>query len=212
MGEYTYRNIFAAETPESNERRLRPVTLQAVRPVSLIDTSVIKTFEELISREDVSEREIQLFLSQNRELLQALGYVDAYPHISLHEEGSPELIPDFLLEIPGSTRLNILDLKLPSARLTARSPYLRASSQLIRALAQLRKYEGFFDKLENRRAFEREFGMSAFKPELIVVMGRSHEFGSLDERVEIEKQVGRIKVVTYDDLIHYGNTRSIYIP
>ena len=73
----------------------------------------------------------------------------------------------------------------------------------------------FFQKLINlcyRKNFIRMYGLEPFKPELTVVIGRNDEFRSKDERLEIEEQLGKIRLLTYDDLIAYGNTRSIILP
>src|SRR5262249_26302115 len=115
----------------------------------------------------------------------------------------------FLLEIPGERGFDILDLKLPGANLVARQPYARISSELTKAVAQLRQYERFFERAERRKAFHREFGLAPFRPELMVVIGRSSQFKNRDERIEIEEQLDQIKLLTYDDLLAYGNSRAL---
>jgi hypothetical protein len=175
VGQYTYRNTFLIDTRAQLGHPLRRVSIQAIRPVSLVAAAVIQEFENLLSKKDLSENEIQFFLTQHPGLLESLGYSAVHAHICLREEGSRELIPDFILEIPGSHRFDIIDLKLPSARLAARSPYLRASSDLMMAVAQLRKYANFFESVSNRKAFHRRYGLEPFKPQLGVVIGRADQ-------------------------------------
>lgn len=212
IGQYTYRNTFVTDTRVQTGYPFRRVALQALRPVSLISTQLVHALEELISRQDVREPAIQEFLRLHPGFLEALGYTNVLPHVCLREEGKSKLIPDFLLELPGGRGFDILDLKLPSARLVAKQPYPRISRNIVAAIAQLRKYDKFFDHANTRRAFLRKYGLEAFKPELIVVIGRSRHFSSRDERVEIEEQMGRIRLLTYDDLVDYGRSRSIYVP
>lgn len=211
-GQFTYRNSFFVDTGKPTGFPIERVAIEATRPVSLLSRHVIEEFEDVLSRDNVKELEIQHFLNQNEQFLMGLGYARARPHIGLTEEGSKELIPDYLLEIPGDRGFDILDLKLPKARVTARRPYLRLSSEVAKAVAQLRKYGRFFDRAENRKAFQHKYGLTPFKPGLVVVIGRSAEFQTPEERVEIEEQLGRIRLLTYDDLIEYGRTRQIDLP
>lgn len=211
IGQYTYRNTFLVDTEISKGYPIRRVGLQAVRPASLVSVDVIASLETILSRENLNELEIQNFLMKHPEILQALGYAAVRPHVCLYTENKEKLIPDFLLEIPGGG-FDILDLKLPLARLAIRQPYVHMSNQLSKAIGQLYKYAKFFDNARNRKEFIRRYGLEPFKPELTVVIGRNDEFRSKDERLEIEEQLGKIRLLTYDDLIAYGNTRSIILP
>lgn len=212
VGQYTYRNSFIVDSGSSTGSRIQRVQLQAIRPVPILSHLVLGEFERLIALDALKESDIQQFLTRYPEMLSSLGYVSAYPHICLRTEDSERFVPDFILEIPGGLGFDILDLKQPAARLTARNPYLRVSSELMKAVAQLRKYARYFENAANRKEFEKKFGLVAFKPELIVVMGRSSEFETRDDRMEIAGQLGYVKLITYDDLIAYGRSRSIVIP
>lgn len=212
VGQYTYRNAFAVETGVSTGFPLSRVHLQAVRPVPIISQFVLTQFEELISRENLKEGEIQQFLNKFPEFLQSLGYSSARPHICLRSEDYDRLIPDFILELPGGKGFDILDLKLPTGRLTARVPYLRVSSELMKAVAQLRQYGKYFQQAVYRKAFEKKYGLLAFRPELVVVMGRDNQFDSRDDRLEIESQLNNVRLITYDELIAYGKSRSLILP
>jgi len=212
IGQYTYRNTFLLDTKAPKGYPVRRVAVQAIRPASLISAKVISDLEALLSCENLNEPKIQAFLVSHPEILQALGYATVRPHVCLYMENKDILIPDFILEIPGSRGFDILDLKLPSTKIIATSPYLHMSSHLVKAIAQLRKYAKFFDNAKNRSVFIQQYGLEPFKPELTVVIGRTEEFRSKDDRLEIEEQMGNIHLLTYDDLIAYGRSRSILVP
>jgi len=212
IGQYTYRNTFLVDVRTRRGHPIRRVTLQSIRPARLIPFRIISALEAMISGESLNELEIQNFLLLHPEILQTLGYSNVRPHICLYTEDKEKLIPDFLLEIPGGGGFDILDLKLPSTRIVVRKPYLRMSNQLVKAVAQLRKYSKFFDSAAHRKQFIRRYGLEPFKPELIVVIGRNDQFTRKNERVEIQGQMGSVRLLTYDDLIAYGRSRSIILP
>lgn len=209
VGQFSYRNSLIVNNEQFSDTPFQQVQLQALRPVPLISEQTLMDFENLVSNESLKESMIQNFLQNNEEILTSLGYMTAHSHICLRDQDNNNLIPDFLLELPGQRGFDILDLKLPTARLVARHPYLRISSELMKAVAQLRKYNKFFEYTNNRKAFQKKYGLLAFKPELVVVMGRSHDFRSRDELVEITEQLGNIRLVTYDDLFEYARSRLL---
>ncbi len=208
--EYTYRNSLDVDTGDSLTRPWRRLGIQAVRPVPLVTGSAIAGFQDLLSKESTSEAEIQQFLNQHPELLTSFGgYSGAHPHVLLREDGKDDMIPDYLLELPLGRSFDIADLKLHTARLSVGHRYKRVSHELVKAVAQLRSYQNFFDKSTNRKRFIREYGLEPFRPQIVVVMGRDSEFTSRDERREIEEQLFPTRLVTYDDLIAYARSRII---
>lgn len=210
-GEFTYRNSLTIDTAESRFPYQR-LSVRAIRPVPLVASDVLEAFEALLSSDSLRELEIQAFLDQHPELITSFGgYTGAFPHLTLFEEGRHDLIPDYLLELPTGRGFDIVDLKLPKARLSAGSRYKRISSELQSAVAQLRKYRKYFDKVDNRKAFMSRYGLEPFRPEIVVVMGRSSEFSSLDDRREIEEQLGPARLLTYDDLLAFGQSRHVDI-
>ena len=208
--EYTYRNSLDVLTSDSQRRPWQRLGIQAIRPVPLVANEALVGLQELLSKESTSEDQIQQFLSSCPELLTSFGgYSGAHPHVLLLDEGKSEMIPDYLLELPLDRRFDIIDLKLHTARLTAGRRYKRVSHELQMAVAQLRAYQNFFDKSQNRKWFIREYGLQPFRPEIVVVMGRNSEFTSRGERREIEQQLSPTRLLTYDDLILYAKTRVI---
>lgn len=209
-GQYTYRNSVLVNSPGINGFPIQRIGVQAIRPLPLIATDSLTAFEQLLYDENVTEHAIQAFLNRYPEILTSFGgYTSALPHIALTEPGKSELIPDYLLELPVGKHFHILDLKLPNANLVVGKRYKRISSELQSAVAQLRSYRKYFDNSENRRRFVRMYGLEPFRPEIVVVMGRTRQFESLDDRKEIEEQLGLVKLLTYDDLLSYGRSRSV---
>lgn len=208
---FTYRDsLLVPDYSRFRRVEVQGVELYSPRPVPLVSASSLRSFERLLMQDNVSEPQLQNFLVRHPEILCSLGYATAQPHICLYDPDSDKLIPDFILEIPGGG-VDILDLKLHTAKVVARSPYVRMSSELVKAVAQLRKYASFFESRKNRVQFEKFYGLTGFKPRVMVVMGRECSFASYEERMEIEEQLGRIRLFTYDDIISYARTRVIDI-
>ncbi len=207
FGEYTYRNHFAAEGPRTLDD-LHRVSISALRPVPLIHSSTINEFENLINQEGVAERHIQHFLNCHPEILISLGYSGAHPHLVLTESGHEDMIPDYFLEIPGRKQCDIIDLKLPNVRLIVKNPYLNLSAHLTKAVGQLKAYHDFFDKAYNRTNFHSKYGLEAYRPTLMVAIGRRNEFSNSLDRKTIEERLSGIRLFTYDDLFDYAKVRS----
>lgn len=209
IGQYTYRNTFLSDTRTEVGFPIRRVAVQAVRPVSLLPAGVLCQLEDLLSRPSPHKADIGRFLQEHPEFLQVLGYQAVVPHLCLRTEGSSDALPDFLLETPGRTGFDLLNLGLPTAPIITPMSPGRLSDELVRAVRELRRHEQFFDSAGNRKAFYRKYGFTAFKPELAVIIGRSGDFRTADERAAVEAELGKIRLVTYDDLLAYGQSRSI---
>lgn len=209
VGQYTYRNTLATTSRDKSHSELMAVSLEAIRPVPFLSPKTIVDFESLLSTPDVSENQIQRFLEINTGFFAAMGYVRAIPHVFLREDDKDEMIPDFILQLPGNRGFDILDLKLPRARLMSRNPYLRVSSEISKAIGQLKAYKDYFNVAENRRRFQMRYGLEAFRPEVCVVIGRNTCTGTNEDRKAIEELMGQTRLYTYDDLIAYGNSRLL---
>ena len=207
LGQYSYRNtVFTGGRIPGNVLALN---LEAIRPSPFLSNDTIMNFERLLLNHDVSEPQIQRFLELHPTFFEAMGYVRAVPHVYLREDGRKDMIPDFILQLPGNRGFDILDLKKPSVALLSRDPYLRVSAEISKAMAQLKAYKDYFLKSENRKRFENEYGLEAFRPEICVVIGRATRFQGIDDRKTVEELMGETKLLTYDDIISYGKTRTI---
>ena len=68
-------------------------------------------------------------------------------------------------------------------------------------MSQVREYRDYFEKEEYREAICRKYGVKAYRPNALVVIGRTN----LEMPKEKEKQIlsdipGYLKILTYDDL------------
>lgn len=202
---FSYRGTAAYETGTSNT--LFSVTSQCTLP--LIEQMLLTEFEYLINRPSTSEPEIQRFLEANPEIIRSLGYSRCIPHVVLSEAGKGDLIPDFILQRPGGSGFDILDLKLPDARMAATSPFVRISHEITKAVAQLRAYANFFKTPINKDRFVRKHNIEYLEPKLIVAIGRRSQFLNNEMRLEIEGQAQGVRLLTYDELIDYAKTRTV---
>jgi hypothetical protein len=108
----------------------------------------VEAFEALISREDVSEREIQRSFEDNPHFLTLNQFVPI-AHPQFPRKGRGPLIPDFVLKPivaqQRDSRWEVLDLEHPHVRLTAGpADRPRLSHHVYMALAQLRDYRNYF--------------------------------------------------------------------
>jgi hypothetical protein len=178
-------------------------------PLPLTTLHLISEFEEIINHPNVREEKIQKFLEFHPEIIESLGYASCKPHVILKQPGMNDLIPDFILQRPGNNGFDILDLKLPTARIAVSSPFLRVSHEISKALGQLRAYRNYFNSQLNISKFHQSYGLQPLTPELIVVIGRCSEILSFQDRVEINNQSQGLRIITYDELIDYGRSRAI---
>lgn len=212
-GHFTYRNALQVSAPGRRQAlEVQGVRLYAPRPVPLIPNAILSRFQRLISTPNVSEADITVFLHSHPELVLSLGYCTARPMICLTDPDSNSFLPNFILEIPNSRGHSILNLGSPTTAPFTSDPFLRMSTELTRAIGQLRASADVFSRSTERRAFERLHGVTGFRPELIVVMGRSTNFASLQERQNAEDQLGKVRLLTYDDMIAYAKMRNIALP
>lgn len=186
---------------ESQEHRL--VRGNVVQWAGTLSREILDKLEWLIGQ-DLPESEFQHFLEQNPNVLLALGpYSRAVPHVVLHEDDGQKLIPDFFLEVADQRGADLLDLKLPSARIDlrqARRERLRAG--IHEAVAQLRTYRDWFRSVAHRKQFLSKTGIKCFLPRAVIVFGRSMDFQSQIDRQRLEATLPEwARLVTYDELL-----------
>lgn len=192
---------FSDWSVESQEHRI--VRGNVVQPAGSLSREVLSRLEWLIAH-GLPEADFQRFLEENPSVLLALGpYRRAVPHVVLHEDDGQKLIPDFFLEVADRRGADLLDLKLPSARIDLRQPRReRLRAGIHEAVAQLRTYRDWFRSAEHRRHFLTETHIKCFLPRAIIVFGRSMDFQSHVDRQRLEATLPEwAKLCTYDDLL-----------
>jgi hypothetical protein len=161
----------------------------------------VAELEYLVNGGTAAESSFQRFFERFPRLLTGNDYVNAHPHVVLAAEDSV-LIPDFMLEPAGSTELcDLLELKLPTARITtSRGGHTRFSAKVLEAAQQLQTYKDYFESAANRTRVANHYGISAFRPQMIVVIGRRGTTDPLELR-RAETLMPNLRLRTYDDLI-----------
>jgi hypothetical protein len=163
--------------------------------------------EDLVNAPDAREADFQHFFERYPELLTGDDFVRAHPHLVLRSNDG-DLIPDFILEPANPARLSeVLEIKLPRARPVVggeRRP--RPSAELQRAAAQIREYRDFFDQESNRRKFEEEYGLRAYRPSGILIIGTRDAVTPEAFRLASES-IPQVTIFTYDDVLHRASAR-----
>lgn len=168
----------------------------------------IEQLEWLINKPDVSEDDVQRFLEAKKHFLLGAEYRELHSQLALMRDGDSLLKPDFFLERIDGSLADILDLKLPTTRVVVgKKQRRRFSSGVQEAMAQLRVYRQYFEDSKNRAKFHRRYGLRAYKPRLLVVIGRSSEFSHDYERAALESEWIGGRVITYDDLLLRAKNR-----
>jgi Domain of unknown function (DUF4263) len=181
--------------------------LYAVTSEALALKEAVEELEDFMNNSKSKERDFQDFFERNPHLILNDEYRRAYPHITLaREEGS--LIPDFFLEpIEQNALCDVLDLKLPNAKIfVLKKSRMRFSAAVMEACAQLREYSHYFDEKKNRELVYRKYGLMAYKPRMIVIIGRRGDADPITIR-RIESDLPRLVLRTYDDVLSRAKAR-----
>ena len=169
--------------------------------------ALIDELETLINSTKLSESRLQDFFESNPEFLCGDIYESAHPHIMLQRPEGP-LIPDFALKPCNEAALcDLLELKLPNAKLIVGPGNRRRLSQAVMdACAQLREYRSYFDLPSNRRSIEEVYGLRFFQPRMIVIIGRRNDYPANELR-KAEGDIPNLTINTYDDLLARARNR-----
>lgn len=69
-------------------------------------------------------------------------------------------------------------------------------------IAQLATYRDWFEDKANREAFHRRYGLKAYRPRVVAVIGRTESFDDEIQRIRLEDQLPRwVTIATYDDVV-----------
>ena len=142
----------------------------------LIGAGKLEELESLINNRGVKERDIQAFLEDNPGFLFSLNerYCELRPQVGLVDKNDIELVPDFMARVEDTYIWDIIELKLPRHPIVIqRRGQARPSAIAAKAICQLLKYSNYFSVRRNRNKIHSEYGISAYEPALVLVMGRS---------------------------------------
>lgn len=168
----------------------------------LVSAQALQELEVLIDG-NAPEKSFQHFFEEHPGFLTSLGpYSAAYPQLVLRRDDGVREIPDFFLERLDTGFCDLLDLKRASQELVRRQPRrTRFRDAVMEAVAQLEGYRDYFEDRENRRRFRDDFGLEAYRPRVVVVIGRRRAFEDAVERIRLESRLpGWVELKTYDDI------------
>jgi Domain of unknown function (DUF4263) len=158
--------------------------------------------EELINDPDLKEQQLQEFFEAHPHLLAGIDYARVEPHPYLKRADQGPLIPDFMLEPSPGGFADVLDLKLPKVSVVVGKPdRLAQSAAVTSAIAQLREYRAWFDDASNQKQFQKKYNMQAYKPSVVMVIGRDPKADPYELRRLWADLPTSLKILTYDDLL-----------
>ena len=171
--------------------------------IDMFGVGAISELESLINS-DASEYVFQKFFENNPTFLLALGnYKRLHPQIVLSEENGSRLIPDFFMEKLDSDFCDICDLKRPTQDLVRyQTNRFRFRDAIHEAIAQLALYRYFFEDRFNRNAFRSKYDLDAYRPNVVIIIGRSRSFYQEVDRIRLESGLPNwVQLKTYDDIV-----------
>jgi Domain of unknown function (DUF4263) len=168
-----------------------------------LSTDALGSFESLLNSESSSEHDFQRFFERYPFLLTGIDFTHAHSQPILHMDDGSRLIPDFFLEKLNSSWDVILDLKKPYEDMVTRKKNRVYFKQHVQnAISQLRYYRQWFESPSNRRQFGDTYGVTTFRPKMVIVIGRRHHFLDDVERINLLHGLpANIDLWTYDDLL-----------
>ncbi|KPK72547.1 MAG: hypothetical protein AMJ79_15660 [Phycisphaerae bacterium SM23_30] len=162
----------------------------------------LSALESLLNSPSVNEGDIQRFLEENPSLLAMGENIAIYPQVVLLRSDGTLLRPDFLLEPVTGPLCTMLDIKMPGERIIVNKKNRpRFSAKIYEYAAQLREYGRYFDTPSQRRWFKDKYGIDAFRPRLVMIVGRDYsarEYGLLKS---LRNTLDPIEILTYDELM-----------
>lgn len=160
---------------------------------------------EYLINSQAKESEFQTFFTDYPEYLQALGpYCRVYPHVVLQEESDRTQVPDFFLENVDTGFCDICDLKQPAQDLVKeKAGRTQFRDCVMSGIRQLSDYRNFFEDRANRRDFTSRYPqLKAFRPRVILIIGRSQHFLDGYQRELLQSELpGWVTIKTYDDVV-----------
>jgi hypothetical protein len=170
----------------------------------------IRNFESLLSQTGLKEHAIQRFLEANPHFLQGLNYTTVHPQIVLERANGTSLRPDFLLEPRSGDWCDILDLKLPTARIfVGKRDRVSLAAAINEVAAQLREYHAYFEDERHRKMLQDRYGLRAYRPKLIAVVGRDVDLESTEQHRRASTIFPDLEIMTFDRLLDIAKSRML---
>jgi hypothetical protein len=198
--------VFASPSGEVRDpylrQGLRTMVTRSVAPSNPVDSLALSEFELLLNDRRTKEADLQRFLGAHPQFLFTMDqrYCEIRPHVCLYDSRGERLVPDFMARIQGSNIWDVIELKLPFTELTVRYLELeKASAAAARGIAELLRHRDYFGSLDNRRRIRRRFGIAAYEPCLVLVIGRGRTAQRFEWNTE-RAGFPNVQIVSYDFL------------
>ena len=170
----------------------------------------IKAFESLLSSRGVKEQTIQRFLEEHPQFLQGLNYTSIHPQVVLERNDGTSLRPDFLLEPRAGDWCDILDLKLPTKSIfVGRRDRITLACAMQEVASQLREYASYFEDPRYRKMLFDRYGLRAYKPKLIAVVGRDSDQNWSEQHRRATTCYADLQIMTFDHLLDMSKQRIL---
>jgi hypothetical protein len=159
-------------------------------------------FEHLINDPNVKEQALHEFFETHPDFLLTSDYKRAHSKIVLERTDTGALIPDFILEpVNRSQFCDLLELKSPMTPLfVMKKNRRRFSAAVLEAVAQLREYQRFFDERDSRERIHARYGLTAYRPRMFLILGRTGTVDPFMMKVA-QENVSDVTIATYDDIL-----------
>lgn len=162
-------------------------------------SAIVRALGMMMDDPEVPEREFQDLFEQNPELLLGDSYLRAVPQVVL-EPGEGVFKPDFMLRPVEHDLWDILELKRPTVPLLAgRGRHVRPHHELTMALGQVRDYAVALEDPAVRTRLEDRYHIRAFRPRLMLLIGRTNDLDRLDLRRATDSLTRDVELLSWDD-------------
>jgi hypothetical protein len=184
------------------DRRKRDAWVTVMRDREAIESD-ISIFEELINS-GVSERQMQTFFEENPMFLSQLRYRVQVPHPSYkRNRWSPDFAFTSILGISVDEDIDLLELKGPAEELlNSHNQHPGFTSQLHKAIDQVRDYGEHVNHPDNHQKMLKQFGHIPSSGNLAVVLGKDHkDEGYMEQFRRRQRYVPDVEVITYTKIL-----------
>ncbi len=174
-----------------------------IQPPSRFREEAISELENLINK-NALEKDFQDFFERNPEFLLTLGaYKGIHSQLILQEQNGEKSIPDFFLEKLNSDFCDVVDLKRANMELARnQTRRKRFRDAIMEGVAQLEYYRNFFEDKRNREDFRRRYGLQAYRPRIVLIIGRRQNYYDEVESIRTRALLpGHLELRTYDDIV-----------
>jgi hypothetical protein len=184
---------------------------RSVSPFEVEHLRALSELEQMLRDPALFERDLQTFFETFPYLLAGPDYMEIRSQVVLCLRDGGRLIPDFFLQPVEQRQLwDIADIKLPQFRTIVHQRHrTRLSGAVMEGISQLRTYSRYFDDEFNRDRTTKLHGITAFRPRLILVIGREDSKLSAVERRALDSEASGVKLLNYDQVVQLARHRLL---